>query len=347
MVSRAMRNGSKVVRLDARFGIFYKARISEISSGRWMRVCVTGGTGFIGGALVRGMLGEGAQVRVLARPSARADALEAGGAEVIRGDLVDAAAIEQAITGTDVVFHTAGKVSGPGTRQEFFEANVNGTQCVLEACLRRGMQRIVYISSIAVYGTVKQGQTINERTPVEEKPEGRDFYAQSKIAADKLVGSFAIENRLAAVILRPGIVYGPGRPLPVGLLGFRSGGRNFVFGSPNLRFPLNYVENLVDVMRLAAHLGDHALQEYNVVDDEDLTLSQYHAAKSQSDQTRTVFLPGWPVLLGGPLCGLPKQQIERALQDRHYSTRRIREETGWAAKLGLKEAIELTLKGSK
>src|SRR5215469_1777077 len=309
-----------------------------------MRTCVTGGTGFIGGALVRRLLAEGAHVRALARPSARSQALEARGVEVVQGELADVAAIERAMNGVDTVYHTAAKVSGPGTRQEFFEANVNGTQRVLQACLRQGVQRTVYLSSIAVYGIVQAVQTIDESTPLDQEPEKRDFYAWSKISADKLALSFSAQNHLA--ILRPGVVYGPGRPLPLGLLAFRAARTNFVFGRSSLHFPLNYIENLIDAMIASARIGKPRVREYIVVDDEDLTLEQYHRAMSEADHSHTVFLPGWPVLLGGPVCGMPKNQIERALQDRHYSAKRIREETGWAPKVSLRASIEESLKRS-
>ena len=312
-----------------------------------MRVCVTGGTGFIGKSLVRRLLTEGHEVRVLARPSPRADALAALGAEVIRGDLAETAILHRAIAGADIVFHAAAKVTGPGSREEFFQANVNGTQRVLEACLQQGVRRVVYLSSIAVYGNAREDEIIDEHTPFDERPEGRDFYSQSKIAADRLAASFATNNKLPIVVLRPGIVYGPGKPLPIALLGFRMGRTNVVFGSPEQRFPLNYVENLVDALVLSMKPNQESLRDYIVVDEENLTLDQYHQAKSDADHTRTIFLPGWPVLVGGPLGGIPRQQVQRALEDRHYSTRRIREELGWSPRVGLKEAIEQTLKRSE
>jgi len=312
-----------------------------------MRVCVTGGTGFIGRALVRRLLAEGHEVRVLARPSSRADALPALGVEIVRGDLTDTAALDGAVSGTEIVFHTAAKVSGPGTREEFFQANVTATRHVLEACSRQTVRRVVYLSSIAVYGSARNGEIIDESTPFDANSEGRDFYSQSKIAADWLAASFPATNTLSITIVRPGIVFGPGQPLPVALLGFRIGRTNVIFGSPEQRFPLNYVENLVDALLLCMKPGSDSLRQYIVVDDENLTLGQYHRAKADADHSRAIFLPGWPVLVGGPLGGVPRRQVQRALEDRYYRTKRIREELGWSPRVGLKEAIEQTLKRSE
>jgi len=170
-----------------------------------MRVCVTGGTGFLGTVLVRDLLARGIPVRVLARPSRRADQLETQGAEVVRGGLGDPDCIARAVEGADIVYHLAAKVDAPGGRADFLETNVAGTERVLTVCLRQGVGRVVYASSLAVYGPVPNGQRIDENTPCDQSPQLRDFYAQSKILADELAVTFARETTLPITILRPGI----------------------------------------------------------------------------------------------------------------------------------------------
>ena len=261
-----------------------------------MRVCVTGGTGFLGTALVRSLLAKKVPVRVLARPSRRADLLEARGAEVVRGGLEDLDSITQAVEGADIVYHLAARVDTPGTKNDFLQTNLEGTERVLTACLRQGVKRAVYSSSLAVYGPVSNGQRIDENTPHDESPQLRDFYAESKILADQYTVGFARETGLPITIIRPGIVYGPGKQLPVGLLGFTLGKNNFVFGNPKHRIPLNYVENLVDALQLAAQsASDERLRQFNIVDDDELTLAKYHAARTDVDKTTTHFFAGWPV----------------------------------------------------
>jgi nucleoside-diphosphate-sugar epimerase len=325
-----------------------------------MRVCVTGGTGFLGTVLVRDLLARGIPVRVLARPSRRADQLETQGAEVVCGGLGDPDCIARAVEGADTVYHLAAKVDTPGRRADFLETNVAGTERVLTACLQQGVGRVVYASSLAVYGPVPNGQRIDENTPCDQSPQLRDFYAQSKILADELAVTFARETTLPITILRPGIVYGFGKQLPVGLLGFTLGKTNFVFGNPNYRIPLNYVENLVDAMQVAVQSAGGQFQQFNLVDDDELTLANYHQAKTAVDKTVTHFFPGWPVRLAGPFAEIAirmlpvggsvrfsKHQLNRALQDRWYDTRRIREETGWAPKVGLKDALHRTWKAGR
>jgi nucleoside-diphosphate-sugar epimerase len=327
-----------------------------------MRVCVTGGTGFIGGALVERLLSDGATVRLLARPSPRADALTKRGAEIVRGDLSSAQALDHAVRETEVVFHAAAMVEGGGSREQFTGTNLGGTQQVLEACIRQGVPHVVYLSSIAVYGLIQSGERIDEHTLRDKSPEKRDSYAQSKIEAEEHATAIGSKTRLAVTILQPGVVYGPGRNLPVALLGFQAGKTNVVFGRRRLHFPITYIDNLVDAMMLAAK-KDGGLRKYIVIDDDNLTLGQYHTTRTAIDKTRAIFLPGWPLVLGAQIINLSawlpplgfgwhtalvwSRQSRRALQDRWYDTGLIREELGWAPRVSLREAIEKTARSSK
>jgi nucleoside-diphosphate-sugar epimerase len=322
-----------------------------------MLACVTGGTGFIGGPLVRRLLAEGVTVRVLARPSSRAKELEAIGAQVVSGDLGDGERIKKAVEGVDVVFHIAAKVNPPGTKAEFFETNAGGTERILQAALDRGARKVVYLSSISVYGLIGKGERIDETTGFDAAPELRDYYAASKIAADQFAVSFAKKTGFPVVIFRPGLIYGPGRPLPLGLLGFAVGKTNVVFGQPNHRVPLSYTENLLDAMQLLARLKAASLRQYIIVDDDELTLGQYHAVLGEIQKKHTMYFPAWPLRAGVPVAealvrmlplersaGAVLRQVRRAMQDRWYVTKRLREESGWEPRVTLVEAVKATLR---
>ena len=324
-----------------------------------MNVCVTGATGFLGGALVRRLLAQGISVRALARPSTRADELAVRGAEVVRGDLSDSAAIARALTGVEVVYHVAAMVEAPGDLADFLDANRGGTERVFRAALEQSVRSIVYSSSIAVYGLSRDGQVIDENTPYDEQPDLRDSYSQSKIQADAFAVAFAQKNsrpgKMSVTILRPGVIYGPGKPLPFGLLGFRAGKTNVIFGNPGNRIPLNYIENLVDALLLAAEPSAESLRQYIVLDDDELTLAQYHRARKEVARTRALFFSGAPVLAAARVAeatGLVQpgsgdftvRQVSRALQNRLYVTQRIRRELGWSPRVPLREALRLSLK---
>jgi nucleoside-diphosphate-sugar epimerase len=318
-----------------------------------MLVCVTGGTGFLGSYLVRDLLAKGVSVRVLARPSPRADSLAAAGVEIAQGDLRDQDSIARAVKGSDIVYHLAAKV-GSAPRDAYFETNVQGTERLLNACAQNGVGQLVYASSLAVYGPMPEGTRIDEDTPFDDKPQLRDPYSEAKIAADRLVSSFAQKTGLPTVILREGIIFGPGRQLPAGLFAFRMGSTDVVFGKPTSRFPLNYVENLIDAMQVAAASGK-GLREYNLLDDDALTLDRYHQLKRAADHSSTRFVSGWPLYAASPFAELlrpvipmgdmrlSRHQLERALQDRWYDTSKMRRETGWQPRISLEQAIKRTL----
>jgi nucleoside-diphosphate-sugar epimerase len=322
-----------------------------------MRVCVTGGTGFLGSYLVRDLLARDETVRVLARPSPRADRLATAGVEIVQGDLRDAESITRAVSGADVVYHLAAKV-GAAPYKDYFEINVDGTERVLKAAAENGVGQFVYASSLAVYGPVPAGTGIDETTPFDDKPHLRDPYSESKIKADQLVSSFAKKSGLPTVIVREGIIFGPGRRLPAGIFAFRLGSTDVVFGKPQNHFPLNYVENLIDAMIVTA-APRSGLREFNVLDDDALTLGRYHDLKRAADRSSTHYASGWPLYVASPFAEalrpiipmgdtrLSRHQLERSLQDRRYDTSRIFRETGWAPRVSLEEAIQRTLHGTR
>jgi 2-alkyl-3-oxoalkanoate reductase len=323
-----------------------------------MLICVTGGTGFLGSYLVRDLLAQGAHVRVLARRSPGAERLAAAGVEICHGDLHDAGSIACAVRNVDVVYHLAAKV-GAAPYKTYFETNVGGTENVLNACAQNGVGRLVYASSLAVYGPMPEGTRIDEDTPFDDKPHLRDPYSESKIAADRLVSAFATKTGLPTVILREGIIFGPGRRLPAGIFAFRLGNTDVVFGKPANRLPLNYVENLIDSMVVAGSAPGDGLREYNVIDDDAVTLAQYHEIKRAADHSSTYYASGWPLYTASPFAEalrgvipmgdtrLSTHQLRRSLQDRWYDTSKIRRETEWRPRVSLQEAVRRTLSGTR
>jgi nucleoside-diphosphate-sugar epimerase len=308
-----------------------------------MRACVTGATGFIGGALVRCLLRGGVSVRALVQPSEHADNLRAMAVELASADLANRDSIEEGLDETDVAYHTA-------------ETDLEGTQNLFEACIRSGVPHVVFLSSIRVYGLAQKGEVIDENTPYDPHFNERDYDTRAQIEAEQYAAAIGSKTRLAVTILRPGIVYGPGKLLPVAPFGWRAAwNTNVVIGRRKQHFPLTYVDNVVDAMATVS--AGRGLRKFIVVDDEDLTLGQYHAVREQIERSPTLFLPGLPLLLAAigfeilmwvtPLgfgAGNKWRRIQLHLQDRRFDARRIRSERGWAPRVSLKDAIRRTLR---
>ena len=127
------------------------------------QVLVTGGGGFIGKALVRALVERGVRVTVVGRN--RYPDLEPLGVECRRGDIRDADFIERACAGHDTVFHVAAKAGVWGPRTEYFAINLHGTENVLAACRKAGVERLVYTSTPSVVFDRQSLEGADERTP--------------------------------------------------------------------------------------------------------------------------------------------------------------------------------------
>jgi dihydroflavonol-4-reductase len=174
-----------------------------------VRVLVTGGTGFIGGAVVRELAGRGHAVRVLCRPTSVAERAAQAGAEVVRGELTDAAAIRAALSGCDAVMHVAGRVLvRPGAESELRIANVDAVEVVLGAALAAGISRAVFTSSTAVLGGARTPAVLDERSTGNAESLGIPYFT-SKLQGER--HALALAGRgLPLVVLRPSFVLGPG-----------------------------------------------------------------------------------------------------------------------------------------
>lgn len=170
-----------------------------------MKALVTGGGGFLGGAIARMLLERGDAVRSFARGSY--PALEALGAEVFRGDLADAAAVEKACEGVDVVFHVGAKAGVWGSYESFHQANVVGTDHVLAACRKHGIRKLVYTSSPSVVFNGADMEGVDESVPYAAHFE--THYPRTKAEAERRVLA-ANGPELATVALRPHLIWGPG-----------------------------------------------------------------------------------------------------------------------------------------
>lgn len=170
-----------------------------------MRALVTGGGGFLGGAIVRKLVARGDSVRSLARGDY--PALRDLGVETARGDLADPAAIARATEGCDVVFHVAAKAGVWGPYADYFRVNVEGTRNVIAACRARGVPRLVYTSSPSVVFNGRDMENADESAPYPAYHEAA--YPATKAEAERLALS-ANGPDLAVVALRPHLIWGPG-----------------------------------------------------------------------------------------------------------------------------------------
>lgn len=168
---------------------------------------VTGGSGFVGGALIRALSARGTRVVALARSDAAERAVRREGAEPVRGDLDSAEALRAGMAGCDAVFHAAAFVEMWGTRDEFFRVNVAGTENVLSAARAAGVPVLVHVSTEAILAGEQPIVQADETRPPAEHPAG--LYGLTKALAEERVIA-ASSKELRTVIIRPRFIWGKG-----------------------------------------------------------------------------------------------------------------------------------------
>jgi 2-alkyl-3-oxoalkanoate reductase len=242
-----------------------------------VRALVTGGGGFVGGAIVRALLARGDEVVSYSRSAY--PALERLGVACVRGDLSDLSALRGAARGADAVFHVAAKAGVWGARAEYERTNVEGTRSVLAAAREAGIPRLVMTSSPSV---CFDGQ--DHLGASNDLPRATRFladYPRTTARAEELVLA-ANSSALATCALRPHLVFGPGDPHLVPRLVERArAGRLAIVGDGRNRVSLCHVENAA-----AAHLdaadrlavgAPHAGRAYFIAQREPVVLWQWIA----------------------------------------------------------------------
>jgi len=219
---------------------------SCIPSKKPENVLVTGGGGFLGRAIVRRLTARGDRVRSLARN--HYDALEKMGVDQVRGDLFDAAVVEKACHGRDLVFHVAAKPPPWGKYDDYYRTNVIGSRHVINACLSQNVSRLVYTSTPSVIFNGKDLAGVDESFPY--PPRYNAYYPETKALAEKSIVN-AAGNNLKTIILRPHEIWGPEDPHFLPRLLVRAKKLKQIGNGRNLVDTL-YIDNAADAHVLAA-----------------------------------------------------------------------------------------------
>jgi len=232
---------------------------------------VTGGTGFVGSAVVRALLGAGHDVRVLARPRSDRRNLAELAVKIVEGSLEDAPSLARAVAGCRYLFHAAADyrlwVPDPAP---MFRANVEGTRVLMSVALDAGIERVVYTSSVATLGLVPEG-TADEDTPSKvEDMVGP--YKRSKFQAEEVVRDLTAKSGLPAVIVHPSTPVGPWdrKPTPTGRL-ILEAARGKMPGYVDTGLNIVHVDDVAAGHLAAAEMG--CLGERYILGGENLSLA--------------------------------------------------------------------------
>jgi dihydroflavonol-4-reductase len=307
------------------------------------KVLVTGATGFVGAAVARKLLARGDSVRLLARPGSDRRNLEGLDAEIVLGDLRDAASLKAACQGIGGLYHVAADyrlwVPKPA---EIYRNNVDGTRDILRAAAEAGATEIVYTSSVAVLGLHKDGTPGDETSPVTEA-DMIGHYKRSKYRAEKEVDRLVAEEGVPAIIVNPSTPVGPRdvRPTPTGrMIADAASGKMPAYVDTGLN--IVHVDDVADGHLQAAAKGK--IGERYVLGGENLTLREIFTRLAAISGRRPprVRLPHatvWPValcaetwarLFGGTEPIVTREALKMARKWMFFSSDKAKRELGYA-----------------
>jgi dihydroflavonol-4-reductase len=222
-----------------------------------VKVFVTGGTGFIGGEVVRQLRERGDDVVCLVRSPEKGKAVAALGCKLAAGDLGDEAAMRAGMEGCDAVIHAAAMYEvgiAKKQRPEMLEANVAGTERVMRVALEAKVARIVYVSTVGVFGNTHK--KVVDETYEHPGQEFTSYYEETKLEAHRIVKRMIAEQDLPAIIVQPGGVYGPGDTSQVAdLLQEFFAGKLPLLPFPELGICMSHVEDIAGGVLLALDKG--------------------------------------------------------------------------------------------
>ncbi|MFH1215357.1 MAG: NAD-dependent epimerase/dehydratase family protein [Pseudomonadota bacterium] len=211
------------------------------------KAVVTGGGGFVGKAVVRMLVDQGTEVTVIGRN--RYPDVESMGARMACGDIRNMSFLDEALHGHDTVFHVAAKAGIWGNFDEYYSINVQGTENVLAACRKNGINRLIYTSTPSVVFNRTDIKGVDEKTDYAN--EFLCHYAETKVMAEKMVLA-ANSNSLLTTALRPHLVWGPGDTNLIPRLLARGRSRKLTqVGDGTNMVDISYIDNVAQAHVLA------------------------------------------------------------------------------------------------
>ena len=312
-------------------------------------ILVTGATGSIGSVLVKRLSESGQIVRAVVRNPDRAAALRSmANVEIVPGDLSKPDSLRGCAEGCSQVYHCAAKLSG-SNRAAFYAINVTGTQAIINEAIRSNVERLIYTSTISVYG-LSEAENITEEFPW---PKCDLPYIATKQEAERMV--WATAEQIPITVARLGDVVGPGQygwtisfieKINQGML------KPPVDAESGFLNPV-YIDNLVDALLLmSTHPAAHG-QAFNVVDGAPIRISDYIRRLTQMAGKRTFALPAIALkgaaallmgidLLRGREAPITPGVIDMLLHKATISAEKIRDVLGWTPAINQEEAFRRT-----
>lgn len=334
------------VHLDTRKILSNQKSISHVE-----KILVTGATGYLGSSVVRRLVAEGYYVRAFVRALSHVEILEKLGVEVVYGDVRNVDSLVKACKEMDIVVHTAAALKG--SSGFMLDCAVKGTQNVAEAAKACKLKRVVYISSMSVYDTLKlrDAEIVSEDSPLEEFPRFRGTYSLAKRLAEDEALAHLQEASPSWTILRPSVIVGNGHDVfsPVG-----KRIRNLLVcpGSARRSLRLIHVDDVASaIVRVLQNnrtegyifnLSNGPINQQKYIDE--------FIRKSSYENIRVIYIPYWIArsaayaltilrLLTHRIPHIHKRRLASLYQNVQANSEAIKKATGWQPRENLLQTL--------
>ncbi len=317
-----------------------------------MKMLVTGGTGFTGRFLIQRLCESGNHVRALVRDKSKGRALFKGlNIELVEGDITDYESVDNAVKGTEKVFHLAAIYRTAGMPDKvYWDVHVTGTQNLLEACLKNDINRFIHCSTIGVHGHIED-EPANESHPFNPG----DIYQLTKLEGERKARQLGRETGLPVAIVRPCAILGPGDMRLYKLFKLASQKITLLFGSGNIMYHMVYIDDLIDSFVLAAE-KNNAIGETIIIGGADyVTLNEIvdMIAEILEKPIIKIHLPVKPLHLLGFVCEklfiplgieppIYRRRVDFFTKSRAFDITKARKILNYEPKVSIKDGLAKT-----
>ncbi|KMP11583.1 hypothetical protein UR09_03005 [Candidatus Nitromaritima sp. SCGC AAA799-A02] len=317
-----------------------------------MKILVTGGSGFIGGHLIRRLLKAGHEVDVLIRPSSQVQFLEDSSVQKLYGDLFHLESLNDIEGEWEVAINTAGLMGKFGiTRKQLFAVNALGTESLFRLCRKRGVKQFIHLSTVGVTGP-SDNQFLDENYIC--KPS--NDYEESKYEGEKKLSNLYGQNGCDVTVIRVGFTYGPEDLHKLSLFQAINRNKFFLIGSGNNLLQSIYIEDLIEGINKAIEQRPKGNQVFNMCGNPPVTWKEFtatlagqvggkipafHIPRFLADHAATLFEITGKIFLFNPI--LTHSRVSLLTQSYTYSIERAKNTLGFVPEVDIKEGLLRTI----
>lgn len=318
------------------------------------KVLVTGATGFTGRALIDKLIAQGLDVRVIARPSKRADELSELSCTVYSGQVYDPEIIATAVKGVNYIFHVAAAFREAGIGDEIYtKVHLDSTKLLAEEAIKQSdFRRFIHVSTMGVHGHISNPPG-DEESPYSPG----DLYQDTKLKAELWIRDFAKQKKLPLVVIRPTAIYGPGDKRLLKIFKMSTWPIFPILGFGKCWYHLIHVDDLTNSFLLAAIHNDAVGNYFLCGDEQAITLVDMVkiAGKVTGKNPFILRIPVTPFFWIADLCELIcrplgveppiyRRRVAFYTKDRNFDTSKIRNKLGMQNKYSNESGIQETVK---